>query len=158
MRENPQHYELAWILSGTLADEECKPINDQLIALLKEKDATNLTSLLALGKKKLAYPIGAHRHGSYYALEFDLLPKLLPTLQRALKLNQQLIRFLIIVKPKLSAEDLARQELSRQKRAKTKEIEKIVRETPKPKETAKISLEDLDKKLDEILNDDNLNL
>lgn len=158
MRETPKHYELAWILPGVLTDEENKPINDEVIALLQEKGVSGLTSIMALGKKKLAYPIGQHRHGSYFAVEFDLLPNLLPTVQKFLKLNQQLVRFLIVVKNKLTAEQAARQELSRQKRVRAKENEEITKEAPKNKETQKISLEDLDKKLDEILNEDNLKI
>ena len=158
MRETPKHYELTWILPGTFTDEENKPINDEVIALLQEKGALNFSGLVALGKKKLAYPIGQHRHGSYYVIEFDLLPILLPIVQRFLKLNQQLVRFLIVVKNKLAAEEIAKQELSRQKRTRAKETEKVTKETTKTKEANKISLEDLDKKLDEILSEDNLNI
>ncbi|MCX6784889.1 MAG: 30S ribosomal protein S6 [Candidatus Komeilibacteria bacterium] len=158
MRETPKHYELTWILSGLSTDEENKPVNDEVIALLQEKGVLNLSPIFALGKKKLAYPIGQHRHGSYYAVEFDLTPNQLPTINKFLNLNQQLVRFLIVVKQKLSAEEIAKQELSRQKRVRAKEVEKTTKETAKAKEVNKISLEDLDKKLDELLNEDNLNI
>lgn len=177
MQETKQHYELTYLLAGNLAENEQGPIQARLKQILDNLQA-ELGLSGTLGKRKLAYEVGNYKQGFYFWQEFNLTPGLLPTLEKELKLERNLVRFLIIKKKELTAEEIAKN-LARQKAAlqaesiaETKEEAtkqaKAVEEIPvsgkkddKPEKISKhsapkISLEDLDKKLDEILDDNML--
>jgi len=157
-----EHYELLYIVSNSYTADELKPINEKISSLIKEQGG-KITKEESLGKNKLAYPIKQLSHGYYQLYEFDLVKENLLNLNTALKLNKELVRFLI-VKKKVKTEAALREEKALQEKLakkKEKEIEKIKKgkeedkEKPK-KEKGKVSLEDLDKKLDEILGGDEM--
>jgi len=158
MTEEPKHYELTFIVSGNLAETEQPDILTKIKTLL-ETPGAQIVKQEELGRRKLAYPIKHLKHGFYYCWCFNLLPQKLLALSHELKLETQLLRFLIVNKRQKTAAEIAQQEKIKARRVK----DKIVEET-KAKEVAKeaatekskkpkISLEDLDKKLDELLDD-----
>ncbi|MCX6743612.1 MAG: 30S ribosomal protein S6 [Candidatus Parcubacteria bacterium] len=159
-----EHYELLYIVPMSYTAEELKPIVEKVASLIKENNGT-ITRDDNLGKQKLAYIIKTFSHGYYLLYEFDLPKANLLKLNRALTLDNEIIRFIITKKKIKTAEEINQEKTLQEKLAKKKEkeIEKIkaekeeVKEKPK-KETGKvkISLEDLDKKLDEILDTDKL--
>ncbi|MCX6786085.1 MAG: 30S ribosomal protein S6 [Candidatus Komeilibacteria bacterium] len=157
MQEQTQHYELMVIISGSIAEPEHPQILEQIKNLL-EQNGAKITKTLDLGRKKFAYAIKHLRHGFYFIWEFDLLPAELKKLEGAIKLNNNVLRFLTIKKKARTAADSAREEKIKSSRARVQlkkeqdEMEKIAAAKPKPVKT-KVSLEDLDKKLDELLDE-----
>jgi len=160
-----EHYELLYLLPMSYTEEELKPIIEKVASLIKESEGT-ITKNDNLGKQKLAYTIKHNSHGYYLLYEFDLPKANLQKLNKALSLSNEILRFIITVKKIKTAEEIAKGKALQERLAKKKEkeIEKIkaekeeIKEKPK-KETGgkeKISLEDLDKKLDEILDTNKL--
>lgn len=151
-----KHYELTYIISTTIAETEHPAIKQSVEKILSEHKV-GITDQQDLGKKKFSYAIDKVIHGFYQSIEFNAMPDTIITITAALKLNNNVLRFLIISKKEVTAEE---QELQAKlktaqadKQAKTKEAEE-----KKEEETSatKVSLEDLDEKLDQILESDDL--
>jgi len=156
MQSENIHYDLTLIIPATAAENEHPEIVGEIKALLEKNDATNLQTQ-DLGRKKLAYAIKNLRHGFYFSFEFNLLPEKLPILDLALKLHKNVLRHLIIKKKIKSAKDAAREEKIRTGKLKQEHIKHETEEKEKREQVKaakpKISLEDLDKKLDELLDE-----
>ena len=151
-----QHYELLYIISAKLTEEEIEPVNKQVTDLI-EKNEGKITLKEGLGKKKLAYPINHNFHGYYELLEFDLTQEKLAEVDNKIKLTNEILRHQIIKKKVKTEEDVAREkeimEKIEQKREEKEKKEEVKKEEPAKE---KLKLEDLDKKLDEILDSDDI--
>jgi ribosomal protein S6 len=124
----------------------------------------NLTGEQNEYKRKLAYPIGHERFGVYKLMEFDIESQAIKNLESSMRLMPEILRFMVIQKKlKTQAEIEKEGRIKRRIEEKRKEKEKVPalekpeeakEEPPKTWKEKKISLEDLDKKLDEILEED----
>lgn len=141
------HYELLYIIPHTYPEERQGKIVSQIEALLK-KEGGSITKTESLGKKKLTYPIRKIRFGFYNLVELDLESEKLKEINRQLRLVPEVLRFLMASKKKVVEKPI--------KPKKVKEIRemKIYKKEPKKEKPKKVSIEELDKKLDEILGDD----
>lgn len=158
------HYELLYILSANFTAEEILPIIEKISNIIKTQGG-KITLESDLGKQKLAYPIKLASHGYYQLFEFDLPTQALAELNHQIKLMPEVVRYLLVIKKIKSAQDISEEKELHAKLAKKKEeaIEKIksdkeeTKEKPvKEKAKQKMSLEDLDKKLEEILDTDDI--
>jgi small subunit ribosomal protein S6 len=169
MQKIMQHYELCFIVSIKFLENELQKVVSAVHELLK-KFGANITSENNLGKQRLAFPIKQTNQGTYIAIEFDLEQELLKKIDNQLKLTPEILRHLIIIKRvkteaekmreakiqeglrRAKEEELAKAEKSAKEALKKSEtVEEKKEEKPAPK---KASIEDLDKKLDELLKDD----
>jgi len=166
-----QHYELLYIIPVKFVGEEQEKILGKVAKIVKDQGC-EITKDEILGKQRLAYPIKHVHQGVYVVVEFDGKQSAVSKINTTLKLTPEVLRFLIIKKKKLTAEEIAKQEQRKQAlvqeekkekeaaiQKKVEEIKEEKKEAPKVKEEKdkkkeKVSLEDLDKKLDEILKDD----
>ncbi|MDD5110882.1 MAG: 30S ribosomal protein S6 [Patescibacteria group bacterium] len=162
-----QHYELLVILSSKLdqAGEEAA-VKKTLDLIAKHQG--KVTRQESLGKHKLAYEIKHETYGSYVCVEFDMEQPQLKEVDRQFRLMAEAVRHLIIKKPVKTAAQIAEarmvQEKVEQRMARERAEEKIAAAPPPPAEEParpkgkdqdkKISLEDLDKKLDDILKEE----
>lgn len=153
------HYELMYIVPVSFTSEELKPITEKIKKLIEDHKG-QITKQDDLGKQKFAYPIKHQSHGYYQLVEFDMPKDNLVGLNSALQLTTEILRFLVVKAKIKTEEDLKKEKELQEKLAKKKEkeIEKIkadekeAKDKPKAaKEKKKVSLEDLDKKLDELL-------
>lgn len=156
MQEQPQHYELTFIISGNLSEDQHPQTLKQIRGLL-EKNGAQITQTVEMGRRKLAYAIKNLRHGFYFCWELNLLPKNLVKVENELKLKGDIIRFLTVKKRIKTAEQIASEEKLKTGRIRI-ELKKQQAEAEKEKKPIraakpKISLEDLDKKLDELLDE-----
>ena len=149
MKEQLQHYELMLIISGAITEDMHPSILEQTQKNLEKESATGIKQI-ALGRKKLAYAIKHLKHGFYFTYEFDLSTKNLNNLHEDLRLNTQILRFLITKKKIRTAEDISRENKQKEGRIKA-QLKKEAEEKKATRDANKVSLEDLDKKLDEIL-------
>lgn len=148
-------YELLYIVGNQFTEDELKNIRQEINGLIAKYGGV-IGYQEFLGKKKLAYPIKKNAHGYYVVTEFDLEQKdQLQPLMTELKLNQQIVRFQIIIRPKTTAENLRKAEETSYRAPLDEETEKTSETTVKEK-TAKVSMDKLDEKLDEILGGDNI--
>jgi len=165
-----QHYELTYIVSIKFIDDELNKIMEKIEGIVAELGGT-ISGREVLGKQKLAYPLKQIHQGTYVSVEFDMESDKVLKLDTDLKLMGELLRHMIIKKRIKTAEELEREKQVQEKLRKEKEAEltnlektekeekteeKTVEVAPKKedKESKKASLEDLDKKLDEILTDE----
>jgi ribosomal protein S6 len=151
-----KHYELTCIIPTSIAETEHPEVNQNVLKIL-EKHEAKITDQQDLGKKKFTYAIKKIRHGFYRTIEFDVQPDQIKPISEELKLYGEVLRFLIVNKRVISPEVKARQ--ARIKEGKIHEEEKQKnqeKQTSKTKTNDKISLEDLDEKLDEIFEGENL--
>lgn len=163
MRENSQHYELLYLVAGNIAENEQQPIIDAVKALIENHAGTNLKPF-SLGKRRLAFPIEKFKQGFYNGFEFDLVPNELPKLEAALRLERNILRFLTIKKKVLSAAEEARQNklLSAENKPKSAPSKERTFKSDRPEKKIDVetvaapasNLEDLNEKLDKILEDD----
>ncbi len=108
----PRQYEVVYIFDSTLEDAA---INDRL---------TRFHGLLGIGqdqakvdhwgRRQLAYPIGRRENGYYVIAKFDLADvKVLPEFERALKLDEGVLRYLISLhEHELGAPPMTEEELA----------------------------------------------
>ncbi len=146
-------YELTYLISGEIPEEEAKTIQNKIASLIQKEEGV-LGRVSTLLRKKLAYPIkkpAVHTHTAIptpqtqaylVVLDFQLNPENLANLEKELKQDSQILRYLILSKK--TAEVVS----------KKIEITKPRRYIKKPKEATlekKVELKEIEKKLEEIL-------
>jgi len=155
-----EHYELLYIVPVKVEDDKLIPTMEIVAGLIKENGG-EITKDDNLGKLKLAYPIKHIHQGHYVLIEFDIKKSKLKDLDRALVLTSEVLRHMIVIKKIKTEAELAeeKRKQERLRKEKTKELENKKEEEKAPatkpteEDKKKVSIEDLDKKLDEILDD-----
>ncbi len=127
-----RYYELAYLISPDLSEEDAKKLHQELISLIQEKGG--LLDLLKDPEKiNLSYPIQKREQAYLASIVFYLKPEEIQNFDKKLKSNSEILRFLLFIR----------------KKPKTPETKK---EKPKVKQPQKkAELKDIDKKLEEIL-------
>ncbi|MCH2184265.1 30S ribosomal protein S6 [Myxococcota bacterium] len=90
-----REYELNFIIQPEISEEGSKAILDRLEAILTESEAVRLLCD-DLGKRKLAYEVRKFQKGHYYILSFLDEGQVIPKLERALRLEESVLRFLSV--------------------------------------------------------------
>lgn len=160
-----QYYELVGLIPGNLAENEVEPILQEISDIIKNSGA-DIKRQELIGRRKTAYAIQKMRHAYYFLVGFEHESNL-EEMEKKLKLYKNLLRYLITkTKPK-TAEDIAKEKKRLQKQEETPET-KIKRTESKKTEPEKetsadktekidkkpVDLEQLDKKIDEILQEE----
>ena len=137
-------YELTYIISSSLTGEEADKVKKDIEAFVQEKGGVILKSEKTV-PQSLAYPIKKHSSGYFITLEFQLEEKEVKQLNTNITKEPKILRhFLIVKKPiKMMKERRTKKPFTSEERA-------GVMPGTKPKEKP-ANLEDIDKKLDEIL-------
>lgn len=171
-----QNYELLFILPGTLGEDEVKPLVEKVKEVV-EANGGKEYSVEDMGKSRLAYPIKHIRYGYFQLAHFQAETKDAVAVEKKLRLNTSLLRALIqkydpskkmqkitfadqqvpeqpvfvgmpapaaVVVENLTEEKEA--SLNIQSHSMAPKVEKKTK-----KSSTKVSLDDIDKKLDEIL-------
>lgn len=165
-------YELLYIVGTQFTDQEIEGIGSTISQMLETAGAKVL-KIQNLGKIRLAYPIKKMRHGSYILAYFDADPSAIADVNRRLALTDEILRHTILERPAgalertfelssyvapLSEEARTEKETKRPstKSAPKKRVESatIAPPTPASAEESKMSMEELDEKLDKILDGD----
>ena len=98
-----RRYETVYIFDPALEEPAINERLERFHALLT-KDATgSMTNVAHWGKRSLAYPIGQHDTGYYVVAQFEAAAELLPEYERAVKLDESVMRFLVVVSEGLPA-------------------------------------------------------
>lgn len=174
------HYELLYLISNKYSEGELDTIKAKVVKLINNHQGV-ITHTDDIGKRRLAYAIKGFRYGYYQLVEFDLAGLNLKALENDLKLDHEVLRHQIIRRPLRSAEQIAKDAEAALKRVavgqapQTVETETetkaeetkpaVVSEVKETAPTAKeaepevkeaMSSEELDNKLDKILDSDML--
>jgi small subunit ribosomal protein S6 len=99
-------YEITYILKPELTLEEQSAVNSKLTDLIQSLEGTANTVERTFSAerggtdennlRKFAYPIKHYRQGYYYTSTFELAPAKLKELESSLKLESDILRFLIV--------------------------------------------------------------
>lgn len=111
IRRNPtRRYEAVYIFDSALEDAAIAEKLEKLQGLLNLAEPATIEHW---GRRQLAYKIGRHENGYYVISNFTAAPAVLPEFERALKLDESVVRYLVTLyehelgAPKLSDEELA---------------------------------------------------
>lgn len=144
-------YELLYIVPAIYAEDELKNVIAKIEALIKEEGAEVVKSEVA-GKLKFAYTIKRHAQGYYVLAYFNALGELLKKIDRALRLEKDVLRFMITVAAKKPAAGGKIKEYVEIEPSERRFAPK--QQPPVVRDKDKIKLEDIDKKLDVLLEKD----
>lgn len=90
-----REYELVYILQPEMDEESVAGINDRLSQVVTERSGSVTTTEL-WGRRALAYPIGKFFEGQYVMHRFQMPPEAAGEVDRLLRLNENVIRYLLI--------------------------------------------------------------
>ncbi len=89
-------YEAVYIFDSTLEEPAITEKLDRFHALIPQAEGSAI-DLNHWGKRTLAFPISGRETGYYVIAKFDAAPTMLPEFERALKLDESLLRHLIVL-------------------------------------------------------------
>ncbi len=173
-----QHYELMYILPGSL-DPEQVPAHKTVVADMVKAAGATITVEFDMERRRLAYKMGQESYGYYHVMQFDAEANSIKALDAKIRLENAVMRFMLVkAKPmtveqlkemiagekykkqrpqpavakqeQTSATALTEAEMAFAKSASSKRAEEVA------EEDQKVSIEELDKKLDAILEDTDL--
>lgn len=92
----PRQYEVVYIFDSALEETA---VNERLARFhsLLQQPGIEAPQVSHWGKRTLAYPIKKHETGYYVIAKFDAEPSALPEFERAIKLDDGVLRFLAVV-------------------------------------------------------------
>jgi len=94
MSEKP-YYETMYILRPDIPEEEVDSHLKKYSEIL-EKSGTEVLDSQMRGKRRLAYPIAKHKEGIYVQLSHNGNGQQVATLERAMRLSEDVIRYLTV--------------------------------------------------------------
>lgn len=95
-----RNYEGVFILNPDLAGDAQKSAVAQVQELVS-KNGGRVDGLQEWGKRRLAYKIGKKQEGNYLVLNFQMDSQQTKKLEQALRLNDSVMRFLLVNKDAL---------------------------------------------------------
>jgi len=89
-------YELVVILDAASPQEEKESVIKEVIDVMNKCDGKLINRNVWLEKHKFAFPIKKKTEGTYYLLNFEGLQSKMAELRKLLRLNDKILRFLIV--------------------------------------------------------------
>ncbi|MEO6350920.1 MAG: 30S ribosomal protein S6 [Candidatus Limnocylindrales bacterium] len=89
-----RRYELMLVVRPDTADEQVDGIVDKATRSVIASGG-QIVKRSPWGRRRLAYPIGQHREGSYHILLFDAPPDAVLELERGLNITEEVMRHLV---------------------------------------------------------------
>ena len=95
-----RNYEAVVIINPDLSAESAKGVVTQVQELVS-KNGGRVDGLQEWGKRRLAYKINKKQEGNYLVINFQMDSKQTKKLEQSFRLNDQLLRFLLVNKDAL---------------------------------------------------------
>jgi len=146
MEETVKEYELLCILSPKLEGADLDKTKNEISEATTKLEGT--ISFKESSKKFLAYPINKERQGIFLISQISIFPEKLIELSKELKTNKQILRHLVS-KMESFEEELGKPKTINKPLKPKRVITK--KEQPEPEKVSGETLEEIDKKLDEII-------
>ena len=125
MASNKHTYELTYIVNSVISDEQVKAMVSRVTAYVKE-NAGEIIEVDEWGARRLAFPIQKKRNGYYVNMYFKAPGELIPRLERAMEIDDNILRYLTLrMDPKM----VRHYEATKTKRAAEAEAEAAEAET-----------------------------
>ena len=135
-------YELSFWLKPQLEEEEVSQKISQIQRIIQEEGGYNVEASLPK-LKLLAYPIKKETSGYFIYIQFEISPEKLLAVEKKLKQEQDILRYLIVKREK--------RKTSLFSPVRKKKERKTISTRTEPEKITAVDLQELDKKLDEIL-------
>ncbi len=130
-----RQYELMLIISGGVAEDKTKEISTKLKKLL-ESLGGKILKQKELEKKRLAYRIYSQDFGYYSVINFSLEPEKLEDFESQLRLEEEILRHIIIFKGELAEAKITEEKeekIEKPVAVQKPKKEKVKKPIPKPK-------------------------
>ena len=128
-------YELTYLISSELSEEEAIQLQAKITSFILQEEEGILVKEKLPFKKKLAYPVKKQSQAYITVINFQLPSEKLIDLEKKLKLENQILRYLILAKKEPRVAKF------------TKKPPRSLKKIVKPK----VELKEIEKKLEEIL-------
>ncbi|TFG35857.1 MAG: 30S ribosomal protein S6 [Parcubacteria group bacterium] len=138
-------YEISYLISSELSEEEARAFQSKITSFVKEEGGISNEARIPL-RKKLAYPIEKQNQAYLAFFTFQLNPEALVNLEKKLKAENQILRYLILIKNPLKPVKERVRKLKHQTEPVDFEENKAYVEKEK-----KVELKEIEEKLEEIL-------
>ena len=125
-------YELAYLISPEISESELKDFQEKINSLIQQEGGIlNRTS--SPTKKELAYPVKKKNEAFLTNLNFSLEPAKLESLEKKVRSEKKILRYLILTKPRtkkilVRTKKLPKKPIPKEKKVELKEIEKKLKE------------------------------
>jgi small subunit ribosomal protein S6 len=90
-------YEVVYIFKSSLTTEEIEGRLEAYHGKILAAEGSEITAVDHWGKRQLAYPIDRNDNGYYVVTQFTASPGVLPDFERVLKLDDDLLRHLVVI-------------------------------------------------------------
>jgi small subunit ribosomal protein S6 len=90
-------YEIVYIFESTLEQSAIEDKLERFNQLATGNGGGEIVAVEHWGKRQLAYPIKKHDNGYYVVVQFRTDPNSLPEFERAIKLDEQVLRHLVVL-------------------------------------------------------------
>jgi small subunit ribosomal protein S6 len=90
-------YEVVYIFKSTLGTEDIEARLQRYHEKVLAAEGSEIAAVEHWGKRQLAYPIDRHDNGYYVVAQFSTEPGALPEFERLLKLDDELLRHLVVL-------------------------------------------------------------
>jgi small subunit ribosomal protein S6 len=95
LKGDMNNYEMVFIISPEVQDEEVVKVLDKITGLITGKGGS-VTELNQWGRKKLAYPITNYLEGNYVLARFNLPAEMVKEVETNLAMSTNILRHLVI--------------------------------------------------------------
>ena len=92
-----QRYETVYIFDSALDEPAINEKLERFHALISTGGKGTLTNVAHWGKRTLAFPLKKRDTGYYVVAQFEAAGSLLPEYERAVKLDESVLRFMVVV-------------------------------------------------------------
>ena len=89
-------YETIFLMSNKIKEEQRRNVIDKIKELISSNGQIDTTE--DLGEKNLAYEVKKHKKAFYYIINFKSEPEFIDELKRNYRINDDILKFMIIKK------------------------------------------------------------
>ena len=132
-------YEFTYLISPESSEDDLKTLQEKINSLIQNEGGI-LDEVAAPLKKDLAYPIKKQTSAYLTTLVFRLSSEKLENLEKKIKAEDKILRYSVLIKPRVKEIPMRRKKLP-------KKVEVFPKKITKPK----AELKEIEKKLEEIL-------
>ena len=119
------HYETIYIVNPTLDDDSLREAITKFSDLIKKLKGY-IVKINEWGKRKLAYEVKQFDKGYYVVLDFCGLPKIVTELERNLKLDDRILKYLTVkIDEDVDSEDLLNKEQKKEDKTEERHSESV---------------------------------
>ncbi len=147
-------YELAYLITPEITEEEAEKVSDKIAEELKGKEAV-LCKIESPKKRFLAYEINGYKEAYLASISFDISSEKVSIIKDELSEKSEIVRSVVFSKKMIEEEeeDTIKEKPTKDESPKEEEDKKENKETKKEKskKTKKVKLKEIDEKIDEII-------